>query len=73
MVKLKVVSDAAKFSSGLIGLTPEQAASRLQALKPVGAGPGFIVYEVLNTICFKRGEVIHCEVDQAPRGLEMLE
>ena len=53
MKKYKVTGRAAKFSSGRVKLSVDQAASRIHNLKSLGDG----VFEIVNPIEFKNGEV----------------
>lgn len=64
MDKYTVTAVSARLSSGVLELTKEQAAPRLHNLKSQGKG----LFEVVNPVEFKRGEVIGYDGD-LPKAL----
>lgn len=62
--KYTVTAASARLHQGVLELTKEQAASRLHNLKPKGKG----LYEIVNPVEFKRGEVIGYDGD-LPKAL----
>lgn len=60
MKQFEVIDRAARLSAGRVKLTAAQAKPRAHALKALGGG----VFEIVQPVEFKRGEVI--EYDQDP-------
>jgi len=54
MIKYEIIGKAIELTGGILHLTPEQAKSRLHALKPLNDG----LFEILKTVTFKVGEKI---------------
>ncbi len=66
-----IVRKEIKLSTGLIGLTDDQAKARALNIMPVEGSDG--VYEILAPIQFKVGEIIRLNSDSVPPPFNPLE
>jgi len=63
---LQVIGASANFASGVLSLSGKQAKAREHALRDLGDG----LFEVLEPVCFKRGEMFGFDGDM-PKALAL--